>query len=75
MKITACMMVKNEEANLDRCLKSIKDCVHEIRYNSSKDYVFCTKCGERWEKTEGHEADSVTTWTGTPCCYNPTQHY
>ena len=30
MKITACLMVKNEEKNLDRCLASIKDCVDEI---------------------------------------------
>lgn len=30
VKITACLIVKNEEANLDRCLRSLKGAVHEI---------------------------------------------
>ncbi|HWA84277.1 MAG TPA: glycosyltransferase, partial [Fimbriimonadaceae bacterium] len=30
VKLTACLIVKNEEANLDRCLRSLKGAVHEI---------------------------------------------
>src|SRR5574343_299448 len=30
MKLSACLMVKNEEENLPRCLNSIKDVVDEI---------------------------------------------
>ncbi len=30
VKVTACLIVKNEEANLERCLQSLKGMVHEI---------------------------------------------
>lgn len=25
------------------------NCIHKLKYNKEKDYVFCTECGKKWK--------------------------
>ena len=39
----------------------MKDCKHNLKHNKEQDYIFCNKCGKKWEVLR--PADYPIYWT------------